>query len=162
MYYDSFYSVTFYRDYLEIIKVIKKYFPKEKIIVDACSNVGASTISLSFDFDKVIGIEIDKNRFKLLENNVNVYRKNNIKLINDDYLNLSKKYNNYLTFFDPPWSGIYYKIEKNIDLYLGKTNIKKCLNKKYVMKAPFNFNYYDMKNIHVEKLSSFLLIIKNN
>tara|TARA_B110000483_G_scaffold37891_1_gene46682 strand:+ start:2278 stop:3873 length:1596 start_codon:yes stop_codon:yes gene_type:complete len=162
LYYDSFYSVTFYRDYLEIIKVIKKYFPKEKIIVDACSNVGASTISLSFDFDKVIGIEIDKNRFKLLENNVNVYRKNNIKLINEDYLNLSKKYNNYLTFFDPPWSGIYYKIEKNIDLYLGKTNIKKCLNKKYVMKAPFNFNYYDMKNIHVEKLSSFLLIIKNN
>lgn len=162
LYYDSFYSVTFYKDYLEIINVIKKYFPKEKIIIDACSNVGASTISLSFDFDKVIGIEIDKNRFKLLENNVNVYRKNNIKLINDDYLNLSKKYNNYLTFFDPPWSGIYYKIEKNIDLYLGKTNIKKCLNKKYIMKAPFNFNYHDMKDIYIEKLSSFLLIIKNS
>jgi 16S rRNA G966 N2-methylase RsmD len=161
LYYDSFYSVTYYKDYLEIIDVIKKYFPKEKIIVDACSNVGASTISLSYDFIKVFGIEIDKYRYQLLENNVKVYNKKNIKLINDDYLNLSKKYYNYLTFFDPPWSGIYYKIDKNIELYLGNTNIKQCLNKKYVMKAPFNFNYHNMKNIHIERLSSFLLIIKN-
>ena len=29
------------------------------------------------------------------------------------------------------------------------------------MKDPFNFNYHNMKNIHVERLSSFLLIIKN-
>lgn len=161
LYYDSFYSVTFYQDYLEIIHIIKKYFPKEETIIDACANVGASTISLSYDFNKVIGIEIDKHRFQLLENNVNLYKKNNIKLINNDYLNLSDKYKNYLTFFDPPWSGIYYKIEKNIELYLGNINIKKCLNKKYIMKAPFNFNYSNMKNIHVEKLSSFLLIIKN-
>lgn len=160
LYYDSFYSVTFYKDYLEIIDIIKKYFPEEKIIIDACANVGASTISLSYDFNKVIGIEIDEHRFKLLKNNVNVYKKNNIKLINDDYLNLQKKYNNNLTFFDPPWSGIYYKIEKSIELYLGNINIKDCLNKKYIMKAPFNFNYSNMKNIHVEKLSSFLLIIK--
>ena len=160
IYYDSFYSVTFYKDYLEIIDVIKKYFKNEKTIIDACSNVGASTISLSYDFKNVIGIEIDENRFKLLKNNVNMYKKNNIKLINDDYLNLSKKYENYLTFFDPPWSGIYYKLEKSIELYLGNTNIKDCLNKKYIMKAPFNFNYHNMKNIHVEKLSSFLLIIK--
>jgi hypothetical protein len=162
LYYDSFYSVTFYKDYLEIINIINKYFPNEKNIIDACANVGASTISLSYDFNKVIGIEIDKHRFKLLENNVNVYKKSNIILINQDYLNVQKKYQDYLTFFDPPWSGIYYKIEKNIELYLGNTNIKKCLNKKYIMKVPFNFNYSDMKNIYVEKLSSFLLIIKNS
>ena len=59
------------------------------------------------------------------------------------------------------FSNKYYKLEKSIELYLGNTNIKDCLNKKYIMKAPFNFNYHNMKNIHVEKLSSFLLIIKN-
>ena len=160
IYYDSFYSVTFYSDYLEIINVIKKYFPTEKNIVDACSNVGASTISLSYDFDQVIGVEIDKYRYDFLKNNVNVYKKKNIKLINDDYLNLKNKYKDYLTFFDPPWSGIYYKIEKSIELYLGTKNIKECLNKKYIMKAPYNFNYSNMKNIHIEKLSHFLLIIK--
>ena len=31
IYYDSFYSVTFYKDYLEIIDVIKKYFINEKL-----------------------------------------------------------------------------------------------------------------------------------
>lgn len=40
---------------------IKQYFPTETKIIDDCSNVGASTISLSFDFKKVIGIEIDIN-----------------------------------------------------------------------------------------------------
>jgi hypothetical protein len=76
-------------------------------------------------------------------------------------MKIYKKYINDLIFFDPPWSGIYYKIENNVELYLGNENIKKYLNNKYVMKAPFNFNYHDMKDIHVEKLSSFLLIIKS-
>ena len=161
LYYDSFYSVTLYKDYLEMLPIIKKYFPKENTIIDACANVGASTISLSYDFKKVVGIEIDKYRYNLLQNNVQLYKKKNIELLNSDYLDVTEKYKNNLIFFDPPWSGIYYKIEEKIELYLGNKNIKECLNKKYILKAPFNFNYYDMKNINVVKLSYFLLIIKN-
>ena len=159
LYYDSFYSVTYYKDYLQLIKIIKKYFPKDNHIIDACANVGASTISLSYDFKKVTGIEIDVNRYKFLVNNVNTYKRNNIQLINKDYLNIKNKYND-LIFFDPPWSGIYYKIEENIELYLGTKNIKDLLRKKSILKAPFNFNYHDLKNIHIEKLSNFLLIIR--
>ena len=160
LYYDSFYSVTYYSDYLEIINVIRKYFPKEKTIIDSCANVGASTISFSYDFNNVIGIEIEENRYNLLKNNVNVYKRKNIELINDDYLNIENKYKNNLVFFDPPWSGIYYKIEDNIELYLGDTNIKEVLRNKSVMKAPYNFNYSDLKDIIVERLRSFILIIK--
>ena len=36
------------------------------------------------------------------------------------YLEYSEIY-----FIDSLWSGIYYKIDKNIELYLGNTNIKK-------------------------------------
>jgi len=160
VYYDSFYSVTFYEDYLQIAKIIKKYFPNEKKIVDACSNVGASTISLSYNFNEVVGIEIDENRFKLLKNNVDVYKRKNIELINDDFLNLQNKLKNDLIFFDPPWEGIYYKLKKKIELYLGDKNLKDVLNNKYIIKAPKNFNYKGMKNIHIEKLKHFLLIIK--
>ena len=162
LYYDSFYSVTFYEDYIEIMNVIKKYFPKEKIIIDACANVGASTISLSFDFEKVYGIEISKERFKLLKNNINVYKKKNIDLICNDYLKIQNQFKKDLVFFDPPWSGIYYKIEEQLELYLGTTNIKECLKKhsKFIMKTPFNYHYQDMKDIIVERLPSFLLIIK--
>ena len=95
-----------------------------------------------------------------MKNNVNVYKRKNIELINDDYLNIENKYKNNLVFFDPPWSGIYYKIEDNIELYLGDRNIKEVLRNKSVMKAPYNFNYIDLKDIIVERLRSFILIIK--
>jgi 16S rRNA G966 N2-methylase RsmD len=166
LYYDSFYSVTYVKDYNETLLVLQKYidFNKEKVIVDACANVGVSTIALSYSFSKVYGVEISKERYKCLVNNINVYGRKNIQLICDDYLKIENKFVNDLVFFDPPWSGIFYKIENIMELYLGNTNIKECLKKqkKFILKAPFNYNYYDLKinNLIVEKLSSFLLIIR--
>ena len=166
LYYDSFYSVTYVKDYNETLHILNKYidFNKEKVIVDACANVGVSTIALSYSFSKVYGIEISKERCKCLVNNIKVYGRKNIKVICDDYLKIENHFSNDLVFFDPPWSGIFYKIENIMELYLGSTNIKECLKKqkKFILKAPFNYNYHDLKinNLIVEKLSSFLLIIR--
>ena len=166
LYYDSFYSVTYVKDYNETLLILHKYidFNKEKVIVDACANVGVSTIALSYSFSKVYGVEISKERYKCLVNNVGVYGRKNIELICDDYLKIENRFVNDLVFFDPPWSGIFYKIENIMELYLGNTNIKECLKKqkKFILKAPFNYNYHDLKinNLIVEKLSNFLLIIR--
>ena len=96
----------------------------------------------------------------MLKNNVNVFKKKNIELINDDYLNKEKKYKNNLVFFDPPWSGIYYKIEESIDLYLRNKNIRDCPRSKSILKAPHNFNVSGLENVIVEKSIYHLLIIK--
>ena len=76
-----------------------------------------------------------------------------------DY-NHYKRENNELVFFDPPWGGIFYKIEKKLELYLGSVNIKKYLVKNTIIKVPFNYNLKGIKNKYIiERLRGFNLLI---
>lgn len=159
LYYDTFYSITYYEEGVHLASLIKKYFPQISTIVDANANIGGSTITLAHYFPKIKAIEIDDERFKFLKHNVEQYKLNNVELINIDY-NEYKRDANELVFFDPPWGGIFYKLEKNMELYLGETNIKKYLVKNTMIKVPYNFN---MKGItskfKVENLKGFRLLI---
>lgn len=163
LYYDTFYSITNYKDGVKISQKIKEIFPKCNTIIDACANVGGSTITFAHLFDKVISIEIDDKRFKLLLNNINTYKLKNVLSLNIDYDLFNSAYtltNTDVVFFDPPWGGIFYKIEENFELFLGSKNIKTFLKTGCVLKAPFNYNYSDIKNIKVITLDSYLLIFK--
>ena len=83
----------------------------------------------------------------------------NIETLNIDY-NDYKRQNNELVFFDPPWGGIFYKVEKNLELYLGPVNIKKYLVKNTIIKVPYNYNLKGIKNKYIiEKLRGFMLLI---
>jgi hypothetical protein len=74
----------------------------------------------------------------------------------------------FCLFLDPPWTGVFYKIEKNIDLYLDQINIidfiKGIKSIKYIcLKVPFNYNfanlYKEFYNIIIYRLSGFYCVL---
>ena len=159
LYYDTFYSITYYEEGIELSNIIKKYFPNIQTVVDANANIGGSTITLAHYFDKIKSIEIEKERYDFLINNIKVYNLKNVQTLNMDY-NDYKRDKDELVFFDPPWGGIFYKSEKNLELYLGQTNIKKYLVKNTIIKVPYNYNIKNIKHKFIlKKLKGFMLLI---
>jgi 16S rRNA G966 N2-methylase RsmD len=159
LYYDTFYSITYYEEGITLSQIIKKYFPNINTIIDANANIGGSTITLAHYFNKIISIEIEKERFGYLVNNVHIYKLKNVECLNIDYNHYNRNKND-LVFFDPPWGGIFYKSVKQLELFLGNTNIKKYLIKNTIIKVPYNYNLKNIKHkFIIEKLKGFMLLI---
>ena len=158
----------------------KNISTKNLNIVDCTACVGGDTISLSKYFKNILSIEKNIIHYNLLKNNVEILNINNIKLINDDFINyirsnkIEEKYD--LLFIDPPWGGPNYKNHENIDLFINdnnneKINLKDIINSYYnkfnyiILKSPKNLNLnkndYLYKKIHtnIDKDNKILLII---
>ena len=125
------------------------------------ANVGGNTINFCRNFEFVYSIEIDKNTFSMLKNNVNIYNLKNCELINknsNDFIN--KKVELY--FYDPPWTGIFYKTNVNMSLYLSSINIKNILKSHFCIKVPTNYNIPELlekfPNLEIIKLKYFIII----
>lgn len=153
----STYSVSDYQTAKEITKIILKIhgINKNSIIVDGTSCVGGNVISFAKTFKHVYAIEFDKSRSKLLQNNIDVYKlSKKVTVYNGDatklYLDLPKV---DIWFLDPPWGGLDYKKNKQLDLYLSGINIsdfcimlKDCANY-IVLKLPKNFSIDNLKKV---------------
>ena len=150
------YSISKPDDALIINKIILKYFKKSKkiIVTDATANNGGNTIHFALDFYQVNSIEIDKEQYNILKNNIEIYGLKNVTLYNDDYLNVMKKLNQDVIFIDAPWGGpLYYKI-KDLDLFLGNKNIINVVKELYdnmafklcLLKVPKNYNFQRLFN----------------
>ena len=133
-------------------------------ILDATAGLGGNLLSFAKNFKFVYGIELDKNRFNMLQTNIKCYNYNNIKLINGnciDYLD-----NNYdVYFFDPPWGGPDYKNYSTVDLFLGNYNlldiVKKIPKKKHIVfKVPYNYDINLLKDydLNIKKINNMLII----
>ena len=138
--YESIYSVTMPEDADKMTELIRKHYPSAKTIVDACSNVGGNTLSFSRSFQKVTSIEIDPFTYQCLVHNVQLYKRKNVQVTLGDYVQLKTNLHPDVVFFDPPWGGIYYKIEKDMDLFLSNENIIDLLPPNFALKAPINYN----------------------
>lgn len=138
---------------------------KNLTILDTTAGLGGNTISFSKIFSQVVSIEIDKSRFKMLENNIKLYDLTNINLINDDCKNyLDSNYD--IIFFDPPWGGPDYKTHKSLELFLGNKNLINILekipkNKYIILKLPFNYNLNNLKeyNFVLKKIRNILIVL---
>lgn len=94
-------------------------------VFDSTAGVGGDTIVFGRSFGKVIGCEINVNRFKMLENNIDVYNLSNVKIVNEDCLNIIFDLNFLdIVYADPPWGGKTYKDEKNLKLRIGDRSIE--------------------------------------
>ncbi len=138
--YESVYSVTMPEDADKMTELIRKHYPSAKTIVDACSNVGGNTLSFSRSFQKVTSIEIDPFTYQCLVHNVQLYKRKNVQVTLGDYVQLKANLHPDVVFFDPPWGGIYYKIEKDMDLFLSNENLIDLLPPNFALKAPINYN----------------------
>jgi 16S rRNA G966 N2-methylase RsmD len=132
-------------------------------IFDGTAGIGGNVISFSRYFNKVVGVEIDTDRFNILKNNIDIFKINNVKLINgdcNDYFN-----DNYsVYFFDPPWGGKEYKNKKKLRLKLGDYTlndiIKKISNKIIIFKLPYNYDLSEFNNYNynIIKIKNYILI----
>jgi len=173
---DSNFSVSNTNDMTRLSKLIISNNKSIKYIIDGNSNIGIGALVFSEYFTKVYAIEYAYNTFIKLKTNVETYKQNNIITFHDDIIRfmndtkilkeLNYNINNFCIFLDPPWSGYFYKIEKNVDLYLNNINIIDLIikmNIKYVyIKVPFNFNfvylYKNFNNITIYKFTQYFII----
>lgn len=130
-------------------------------VLDGTGNVGGDTIGFGLNnkVKKVYSIEINKDNFNILKNNVSVYKLNNkVNMINKDFTEYIKQIPESfcdLIFIDPPWGGPRYKYLDKLNLYLSNINIGlvckdikyKKLTKHLAIKIPFNFNITSFQNL---------------
>lgn len=155
--------------------------PSVQYIIDGTANIGSTGIYLSTFFKHVYSVELVKSTFDILVHNIKEYNANSEKKIkitpfHNSIIEFMKKCNNhcphfnknsYCLFLDPPWSGVFYKTESVIDLYLGETNIIdfiQSINIKYVcLKVPNNYNfaalYTAFYKITIHKLNGFYFVL---
>lgn len=161
--FESIYSVSMPEEAQKISEIAKLFYPKTKTIVDCTANIGGNTINFAKHFKNVTSIEIDPQTKGVLENNVKLYGRDNVKIILGDYVELKDKIKGDVYFFDPPWGGIYYKVESTLDLFLSGVNIIDLLPENFILKAPINYNIQGLlkkfKNIVVYFITNFVLII---
>ena len=127
----------------------------ELTITDALSNCGGMTLEFAKFFKLVNAIEIIKLQSDILLNNIKEYDYKNIKVYNNDYIDIYMKLKQDVIFFDPPWNDINYKNIKNIDLFINNINILDIINlllikkktKLCILYTPANYNFNNIKNI---------------
>ncbi len=150
---------------------------KDVIIIDGTAGIGGNVLSFAKEFDKVIGVEMNKVHYKVLKNNViDALHYENVELHNmDTYEFLANNvYNgnkeNTIFYFDPPWGVPSYKTKDLLQLTMCDMKLSKFLEfvhqcgYKYVfMNSPRNIDVTELvrntpyKNVLVKKNYVFLL-----
>lgn len=174
---DSIYSITKPETVNEMSNIIKKYFKNVDYIIDGNANVGTTSIGFSEKFKHVYAIEYMHTTYDKLVHNIKLYKLQNVTIFHDDLIEFMKnndKLNKikfdiekYCLFLDPPWSGVFYKLQKQLDLSLSDIDILdfiKDIKIRYVcIKAPNNYNFAKLhtyfNNIVVHRLSGFYFIL---
>jgi 16S rRNA G966 N2-methylase RsmD len=152
---EGLYSITHPKEADLISETIIEITNNNIHIVDMTAGCGGNMISFIKYFSYVTGIEIDKNRFKLLKENLSKYEYNNYELIYGDSTNYYN--NNYDVYFiDPPWGGPDYKKQLNVELHLSNYKLEEFIltlpkDKLIVLKLPFNYNIDGFKNNIIKK-----------
>lgn len=169
------YSITIPKIADIITDIIYKLYKRIDItITDMTAGVGGNVISFANKFKHVNAIEIDKNRYDMLVNNIDIYNFKNVNHYNENCLDIIHTLNQDVIFFDPPWGGIGYKNEKNIILTIDNIHIEEICNllldtnkcEYIVVKLPLNYNINYIKNslpenreLIIHKLQKMLLVI---
>jgi len=181
----SYISSPYYADNITniIIKHLNDYNLESNniIITDLTAGTGGNTISFAKNFKMVNAIELDKNRYNYLNNNINTYNLTNVNTYNDNCINILDNFNkSNVIFIDPPWGGkkykMYFKIRLNIcsipieticNNYITHSLTHKLPNL-IVLKLPTNYDityFYNTlfnKKIYLYEIHKiFLLVICN-
>ena len=162
----------------EITMIIKNHTEniglKKVTITDAFAGVGGDTLSFGMNFDYVNAIELDKMRYDYLRNNCAVYELKNIKFYNADCMDYLYELDHDIVFFDPPWGGKNYKLEKNIRIKINDIHQEDIINKLFesknspemvVLKLPKNYDltffYNKVKNYttYIHELNKMIILV---
>ena len=178
---EGMYSVSHWKDNQKIIEYLDKinFNYKDTLLVDATANVGGVTIYMAKYFKEVIGIELDGLNYNMLRNNVKLYELKNVSLLFGNSIELlpkiiiKNKTKNKVVFFDPPWGGLNYRENKEIDLFLGDLNLYEIVDfiiqnvNLILIKAPHNYNIQRFREvvkykIDIIQLKKYQVIVVSN
>jgi hypothetical protein len=160
------YSITKRKDGDVLLQHMRKVLKtlKDKHITDLTGNVGGDTILFGLHFKKVDSIELDPANFEALQNNVDVFGLQNVKLHQGD----STKLFNWKTdvlYIDAPWGGPDYKKHAELDLYLGDKRVDEFVKEvkdkatHVFLKVPRNYKFDRFENIEKFKIRGYYLIL---
>lgn len=165
---EGIWSISLPSDAELITNIIIKNTTNCKKIFDGTGGLGGNLISFSKNFNSIITCEINEERFKMLENNLNVYGIKNVQLVQGNCLdNLEANANADAYFFDPPWGGPEYKFNNKTTIKLGKYNlvqvvekIRQLNNSPIFIKLPGNYDMEEFSqfNYNIDKIKNYFLI----
>ena len=104
-------------------------------------------MTLALDFDFVNSIELDPVNYSALENNVNIYGLNNVKIYLGNSIEILPRLKQDVIYIDAPWGGVDYKKNTSLRLYLGDMELSDIYNKfksktkLFVFKIPTNYDF---------------------
>jgi predicted RNA methylase len=166
---EGLWSISLPIDADKISLLILNKLGSDIYILDGTSGIGGNVISFAKYFNKVCAIELDTSRFEILKNNIDIFKLNNVNLINNDSSShLNDNYDAY--FFDPPWGGRGYKNIENLRFKLGNYTlneliykIKNLNNKLIFFKLPNNYDLSEFSsfNYNIIKIKNYIIIIIN-
>lgn len=155
----------------KLCDIIRNETPKS--IFDATSCVGGDTIGFAINLKcPVFGMERDLVNFNALQNNVQAFNLDKVILVHGDFVIDGYKFieenKPEIVYFDPPWGGSDYIIQKSLELYLSNINIKDIISrildsysfvKNVILKVPANFNLKDIiLKFNIVKMNKFNFI----
>jgi len=162
----------------EITMIIKNHAKiiglNKVIITDAFAGVGGDTLSFGMNFEQVNAIELNKTRYDYLRNNCAVYELKNVKSYNSDCMDYLYKLKHNIVFFDPPWGGKKYKLQKNIRIKINNIHQEDIINNLFklkngpemiVLKLPKNYDitffYNKVKNYttYIHELNKMIILV---
>ena len=145
----------------------------KKTITDATACVGSDTLLFSLHFKKVESIELKRHNMAALQNNVDVFRANNVTLHEGDATRIFNWKTDVL-YVDPPWGGPdYYKIPC-LELYIGGQRLDMWIEdvlrrperpETIVLKLPRNYNFTRLQflpnvdSTHFYRIRNFTLAL---
>ncbi len=134
-------------------------------------HIGGNTLSFSYYFKKVNSVEMKKEIYYALVNNIKkVYKRNNVKFYLGDCTKIVPTLTQDVIFISPPWGGSSYKNYNKVDLFLGDINIfdlvvdwyNKKLARMFCLGVPYNFNFEPFKkqfqNIYIQKIKNWYTV----
>lgn len=169
---EGLWSITLPEDADIISQIILSELNNEITIMDCTAGLGGNVISFAKFFKKVIGIEINSDRFKMLDNNVIICCKDNMEniyLINGNFLDYIETIDADCYFIDPPWGGPDYKFNIKTKIRIDDVQLidiikiikNKQNDKMIVMKLPNNYNIDEFIefNYKITKIKNYIVLI---
>jgi hypothetical protein len=159
---EALYSTTDQMTGNRIAKEINNYIDSNGTITDATACIGGSALAFAQVFKNINAIELNRERFKYLEHNINLLNLQNVKCIYGDSLQICKEIEQDVIFLDCPWGGPSYKEATKVMLYLSEIPLYDIIRllikstKIFCIKVPTNFD----EELFIKKTSDIIKLEK--
>ncbi|XP_061168162.1 trimethylguanosine synthase-like [Saccostrea echinata] len=124
------------------------------VIVDAFCGVGGNAIQFAFTCERVIAIDIDRERVAIAQHNARVYGvEDRIEFIIGDYFHIAPNLKADVVFLSPPWGGPEY-LEADVFDLETMIELKSSAIFSVARKITDNIAFFVPRNANVEQLTS--------